>query len=84
MGPNLRPWWESMSPKKDAKKIKKKVHANKEGSEKGPSDFFAKKQMVLFDRWRQEGWDAVWLEFGRIGNGLLLQARVCIDKQHAM
>ena len=41
MGPNLRPWWESMSPKKDAKKIKKKVHANKEGSEKDPSDFFA-------------------------------------------
>ena len=25
----------------------------------------------------------VWLEFGRIGNGLLLQASVCIDKQHA-
>ncbi len=25
----------------------------------------------------------VWLEFGRIGNGLLLQARVCIDKQRA-
>jgi hypothetical protein len=24
-----------------------------------------------------------WLEFGRIGTGLLLQARVCIDKQRA-
>ena len=32
---------EKEAPKKDAKKIKKKVQANKEGSEKEPSDFFA-------------------------------------------
>ena len=40
--------------------------------------------MILFDRWRQEGWDCVWLEFGRIGNGLFwLQARVGIDEHCA-
>ena len=32
---------EKEAPKKDATKIKKKVHANKEGSEKDPLDFFA-------------------------------------------
>ena len=34
-----------------------------------------------FNRERKGG--DVWLEFGRIGNRLLLQARVCIDKQRA-